>query len=156
MQKISVDLWFNSNAEEAVSFYTSIFDNSKISKTLYYGKDTPGPEGEVMYIDFELEGQRFGAINGGPEFTFSPAISIVVSCETQDELDRIWNALSAVPEAEQCGWCQDKFGVSWQIVPERLNDLLTDEDPERAYRAMQAMLQMKKLDMDALEKAAAG
>lgn len=156
MDKISVDLWFDDNAEEAVNFYVSVFNNSRVLRTLDYVENTPGPEGTVMYIEFELEGKRFGAVNGGPHFKFSPAISLVVNCESQDELDSYWNKLSAVPEAEQCGWLQDKFGVSWQIVPVQLGELLHDNDPERAKRATYAMLEMKKLDIEALEKAAAG
>jgi len=156
MQAISVDLWFDDNAEEAVDFYTSVFNNSKVSSVMRYGKDMPGPEGTVMYIDFELEGQRFGAINGGPQFKLSPAVSLVVARDTQEELDELWMKLSAVPEAEQCGWLQDKFGLSWQIVPPQLGESLLDEDPQRAERAMRAMLDMKKIDIEKLEKTAAG
>lgn len=156
MQKISVDLWFDNNAQEAVEFYTSVFEDSKILNTTYYAKDMPGREGDVMYVEFLLNGQRFGAINGGPHFKFTPAVSIVVNCETQEEVDRYWNALSAVPEAEQCGWVQDKYGLSWQIVPNRLGELLTSDDKAAAERAMHAMLNMKKLDIAELEKAAAG
>lgn len=156
MQAISVDLWFDDNAEEAVSFYTSIFNDSKVSSVTRYGKNMPGPEGSVMYIEFELEGQRFGAVNGGPHFTFNPAISLVVCRDTQEGIDELWGKLSAVPEAEQCGWLRDKFGLSWQIVPSRMGEFLQDKDPDSADRAMQAMLGMKKIDIEALEKATAG
>ena len=156
MKKLGVDLWFDKNAEEAVDFYMSVFADAKVLGTTYYPKEAPGPEGSVMYIQFELEGQTYGAINGGPHFTFSPAISMTVTVDTQDELDDVWGKLSAVPKDEQCGWLTDKFGLSWQIVPTRLNELISDPDRERASRAVKAMLQMKKLDIAALEAAADG
>lgn len=156
MNKITFDLWFDTNAEEAVAFYTSVFENSKIIHTTKYASGMPGPEGTVMYVEFEIEGQKFGAINGGPHFKFNPAISLVVNVEDQEELDFYWDKLSAVPEAEQCGWLQDKFGVSWQIVPKAFAEMMHDEDTARAERAMRAMLDMKKFDIAALEKAAAG
>lgn len=156
MRNLSIDLWFDDNAEEAANFYTSIFPNSKILGITNYGPNQPGREGQVMYVRFELNGQQYGAVNGGPMFKFNEALSIVVNCETQDEIDYYWEKLSAVPEAEQCGWLKDKFGLSWQIVPTILEQFMIDGDDERTNRAMQAMMQMKKFDITALEKAAAG
>ena len=157
MQKIIPFLWFNDNAEQAVNFYLSIFKDGKIITISRYdkaGAQVSGrPEGSVLTVDFELFGQRFSALNGGPVFTFSPAVSFLVQCETQEELDRYWNQLSAKPEAEQCGWLQDKYGVSWQIVPTVLDKLINDEDKEKAGRAMKAMLGMKKIDIEALKRA---
>jgi len=145
MQKIVPCLWFDSNAEEAVNLYTSVFKNSKIESVSYYGKDGPGPAGSVLTMEFTLEGQRFMALNGGPYYAFTPAISLMVSVETQAELDKIWDTLSAEPEEEQCGWLKDRFGLSWQIVPTVLGQLMQDPDPERVNRVTQAMLKMKKL-----------
>ena len=162
MQKITPFLWFNDNAEEAVQFYVSIFKNSKLVNVTRYdaaaAKASGRPEGSVMTAAFELEGQPFAALNGGPVFKFTEAISFVVNCETQEEVDYYWNKLSegGDEKAQQCGWLKDKFGVSWQIVPTALNELLGDPDHARAQRAMQAMLQMKKLDINALRKAAEG
>lgn len=156
MKPNSVDLWFDDNAEEAVAFYTSVFPNSRVFNSIDYPEGGYGTPGTVMYIQFELNGQVYGAVNGGPLFEFSEAISIVLNCESQDEVDYYWEKLSAVPESEQCGWVKDKFGLSWQIVPTRLGDLMTDPDSERAGRAMRAMLGMKKLDIAALEAAADG
>lgn len=158
MQKITPFLWFDTQAEEAVNYYTSLFKNSKILDTTRYdeaGEKVSGrPAGSVMTMTFELEGQQFTALNGGPIFKFTEAVSFVISCETQEEIDRFWEKLSAVPESEQCGWVKDKFGVSWQIVPTRLGELLANPDPEKAGRVMQAMLQMKKLVIAELENAA--
>ncbi len=151
MQKITPFLWFDDNAEEAVDFYTSIFKNSGIESVMRYGDAGPGPKGSVMSVTFRLEGQTFIALNGGPQFTFSPAISLFVSCATQEEVDDLWERLSAGGEKEECGWLRDRYGVSWQIVPTILGDLLSD--PATSPRVMRAMLQMKKLDIGALKKA---
>ncbi len=160
MQKITPCLWFDDKAEEAVNFYVSLFENSKIHSTTRYdeasAKVSGQPVGTVLTVEFELNGQKFLAMNGGPLFKFSEAISFIINCETQEEVDRLWEALSAVPESEQCGWLKDKFGLSWQIVPTRLNELLTDPDSLKSGRVMQAMLLMKKIDIALLEKAAAG
>lgn len=156
MQKIMPCLWFDNQAEEAANFYCSIFKNSKILKIARYGDVGPGPAGSVMTVEFQLEGQKFLGLNGGPHFTFTPAISLVVDCKTQEEVDAYWSRLSAHKEAEQCGWLQDKFGLSWQIVPRALGALMGGADPARSQRVMQAMLQMKKLDVAALEKAYTG
>jgi predicted 3-demethylubiquinone-9 3-methyltransferase (glyoxalase superfamily) len=155
MQKITPFLWFNDKAEEAMKFYTSIFKNSKIKTVTRYGDAGPGPKGSVMTASFLLEGQEFVALNGGPQFTFSPAISFVVNCRTQSEVDRLWEKLSAGGEKLPCGWLKDKYGVSWQVVPTILVKLLNDRDPVKANRVMQAMLQMKKIDI-AMLKAAYG
>jgi predicted 3-demethylubiquinone-9 3-methyltransferase (glyoxalase superfamily) len=149
-------LWFDTQGEDAARFYTAIFPNSRITDVARYGAAGPRPEGEVMTAAFELDGQPFVALNGGPEFTFNEAISFQVSCKDQDEVDRYWDALAEGGEEGPCGWLKDKFGVSWQIVPEALPRLLGDPDPERAQRAMAAMLQMKKLDVSELEAAAGG
>jgi len=149
-------LWFDTNGEDAARFYTAIFPNSRITDVARYGSTGPRPEGEVMTAAFELDGQPFVALNGGPEFTFNEAISFQVSCKDQDEVDRYWDALSEGGEEGPCGWLKDKFGVSWQIVPEALPRLLGDRDPERAQRAIAAMLQMKKIDISELEAAAEG
>jgi predicted 3-demethylubiquinone-9 3-methyltransferase (glyoxalase superfamily) len=148
-QRITPFLWFDSQAQEAVRFYTSIFKNSKVLAS---------PAGSVMVVEFELEGQRFTALNGGPHFKFNEAISLVVHCQSQKEVDHYWDRLSEGGDerAQQCGWLKDKFGVSWQVVPDRLNELLTDRDPEKARRAMAAMLKMKKIDVAELERAAKG
>jgi predicted 3-demethylubiquinone-9 3-methyltransferase (glyoxalase superfamily) len=153
MQKITPFLWFNDKAEEAMKFYTSIFRNSKIKSVTRYGDAGPGPKGSVMTANFLLDGQEFVALNGGPQFTFSPAISFVVNCLTQSEVDRLWEKLSAGGEKQQCGWLKDKYGVSWQIVPTILVKLLNDRDPEKSKRVMQAMLQMNKIDIALLKKA---
>lgn len=156
-QKITPFLWFDNQAEEAANFYVSIFPNSKIGTVARYdeagAKASGRPEGSVMTIEFQLEGQEFVALNGGPVFKFSPAISFVVNCETQEEVDGLWGKLSAVKEAEQCGWLQDKYGVSWQIIPKVLGEMLSDKDPKKTGRVMQAMLQMKKIDIAKLEEA---
>jgi predicted 3-demethylubiquinone-9 3-methyltransferase (glyoxalase superfamily) len=155
MQKITPWLWFDTEGEEAATFYTSVVPNSRIVDITRYGSAGPRPEGTVMTVSFELDGQEFVALNGGPEFTFSEAVSFQVDCETQDEVDSYWSQLSAGGEEGPCGWLKDRYGVSWQIVPTALPRLLGDPDPERSQRVMQAMLKMKKLDIDALERAAA-
>jgi predicted 3-demethylubiquinone-9 3-methyltransferase (glyoxalase superfamily) len=153
IQKITPFLWFDHQAEEAASFYTSIFPNSKIVKMIRYGKNSPGPAGSVMTVEFQLEGQTFVALNGGPVFKITEAISFVVNCQSQDEVDRYWEKLSAGGAEVQCGWLKDKFGLSWQIVPTALPELLNDPDPKKAERVMKVMLTMKKLDIAALKKA---
>jgi predicted 3-demethylubiquinone-9 3-methyltransferase (glyoxalase superfamily) len=156
MQKITPCLWFDTEAEEAAAFYTSIFENSRIIEVSHYTEAGPRPAGMALTVQFELEGQEFTALNGGPEFTFDEAISFQVSCETQEEADEFWSRLSEGGEEGQCGWLKDRFGVSWQIVPTRVVELVTDPDPEKAARATSAMLQMKRLDIAAVEQAAAG
>jgi len=153
MQKITPFLWFNDQAEEAVNFYTSIFKNSKISSVSRYPETGPGKPGAVMTATFELDGQEFMALNGGPEFKFTPAISFFVNCDTQEEVDEFWERLSAGGEKSQCGWLTDRFGVSWQIVPKVLGELMGDKDPQKAQRVMNAMLQMTKLDIAELKRA---
>lgn len=151
------NLWFPMNAEEAVDFYVSVFPNSSIGFVSHYGPDSPGPEGTVMTIDFTLDGNRFTAINGGDQFPFTEAVSFLVECPTQDEVDRYWDALTADGGEEiQCGWLKDRFGLSWQIVPEGFEAMMTDPDPERVQRAMQAMFGMKKLVLADLQAAADG
>lgn len=157
MQKITPFLWFDDNAEEAVELYVSTFKNSKIiSVSRKSGDAGPGTAGAIMSVTFELEGQPFMALNGGPHFTFSPAISLFVSCETQAEVDQLWKDLAEGGEPQECGWLRDKFGVSWQIIPTALGRLLGDPDPEKAQRVMQAMLSMTKLDIAGLERAHQG
>jgi predicted 3-demethylubiquinone-9 3-methyltransferase (glyoxalase superfamily) len=153
MQKITPFLWFDGNAEEAVNFYTSTLKNSRIVNMSRYGEGAPAPKGTVMSATFILEGQEFMALNGGPMFTFSPAISFFVKCETQEEIDTLWEKLSAGGKKERCGWLKDKFGVSWQIIPPILGELLQDKDPQRAQRVMQAMMQMDKIDIKKLKQA---
>jgi predicted 3-demethylubiquinone-9 3-methyltransferase (glyoxalase superfamily) len=153
VQKITTFLWFDNQAEEAVNFYTSIFKNSKIDSVARYGDAGPGPKGTVMTATFQLEGQQFMALNGGPEFKFTEAISFFVNCETQDEVDTLWDKLSEGGEKSQCGWLKDKFGVSWQIIPSALGQLLGDPDPRKSQNVMQAMLQMTKIDIAALRRA---
>jgi predicted 3-demethylubiquinone-9 3-methyltransferase (glyoxalase superfamily) len=154
MQKIIPNLWFDTEAEDAAKFYTSIFENSRINNISHYGEAGPRPAGTVLTVDFELDGQGFTALNGGPEFKFNEAISFLVNCETQEEVDRLWDALTEDGQEVQCGWLRDKYGVAWQIVPTRLQELLQDPDAEKANRVMTAMLQMVKIDIDTLEKAA--
>lgn len=154
MQKISPFLWFDTEGEEAAEFYTSVFPNSKILEVTRYGSAGPRPEGMVMTVRFELDGQEFVALNGGDEFTFSEAISFAVQCETQDEVDAYWSKLTDGGEEGPCGWLKDRHGVSWQIVPTRLPELLTDPDKEKAQRVMEAMLGMTKIEIDELERAA--
>ncbi len=151
MQKITPFLWFDDNAEEAANFYMSIFGNSRIESVMRYGDAGPGPKGSVMAVTFQLEGQTFIALNGGPHFAFSPAISMFVSCATQEEVDELWERLSEGGEKQECGWLKDKYGLSWQIVPTVLGDLLND--PAKSPKVMQAMLQMKKLDIGVLKRA---
>lgn len=153
MQKITPFLWFDGNAEDAMNFYASVFENSKIGSVQRYGKSGPGPEGAVMTATFEIAGQKFMALNGGPQFKFTQAISFFVNCETQEEVDQLWNTLSAGGEKGRCGWLKDKFGLSWQIVPSLLGELLRDSDAERSRRVMKAMLGMDKIDMAALKRA---
>ena len=153
MQKITPFLWFDGKAEEAANFYTSIFPNSKIVSMMRSREAGPGPKGSVMSATFELQGQEFIALNGGPMFTFSPAISFFVHCETQEEVDKFWEKLSEGGEKQRCGWLKDKFGVSWQIVPTVLGQLLQDKDGEKSKRVMNAMLQMDKLDIASLKRA---
>jgi predicted 3-demethylubiquinone-9 3-methyltransferase (glyoxalase superfamily) len=156
-QKIVPCLWFDRQAEEAAKFYGTVFNNSKIIHISRYGKESSKasgqPEGSVLTVEFELMGQKFIALNGGPVFKFTPAISFMVECETQKEIDHLWESLSFVPEAEQCGWLQDKYGVSWQIVPANLGRMMKDKDPARTERVMQAIMPMKKLDKRVLERA---
>ncbi len=151
-QKIVTFLWFNNNAEEAVNFYTSVFKNSKIGSTRHYGDAGPGPKGSVMIMTFELEGQQFIALNGGPHYQFTPAISLMVNCETQDEIDELWNKLTEGGKEVQCGWLTDKFGLSWQIVPANIGRFYSG-GAESASRVMKAMMPMKKLDMNVLQAA---
>jgi len=153
MQKITPFLWFNDNLEEAMNFYISIFKNSKIVSVNRSGEAGPGPKGMVTGATFELDGQRFLALNGGPHFTFTPAISMFVNCETQQEIDDLWEKLSAGGEKSRCGWLKDKFGLSWQIVPSDLGDMLQDKNPQKAKSTMNAMLQMNKLDIEKLRQA---
>jgi predicted 3-demethylubiquinone-9 3-methyltransferase (glyoxalase superfamily) len=153
MQKIIPFLWFDGRAEEAMSFYTSIFKNAKIGRVTRYGDAGPGPKGTVMSATFQLEGQEFMALNAGPQFKFSPAISFFVDCKTQEEVDELWEKLSAGGKTERCGWLTDKFGLSWQIIPSILGELLSDKDPEKSQRVMKAMLQMDKIDIAGLKRA---
>lgn len=157
MQKITPHLWFDNQAEEAANFYVSIFKNSKVGNISRYSDDAAQVAGQlkgsVMTVSFTIEGQDFVALNGGPIFKFTEAISFMVNCDTQEELDELWQKLSADPEAEQCGWLKDKFGVSWQIVPTVLGELMSDPDPVKSQRVMTALLQMKKLDIAALQQA---
>ena len=155
MPTITPWLWFDTEAEDAATFYTSVFPNSRITEIARYGSAGPRPEGMVMTVAFELDGQPFAALNGGPDFTFNEAISFEVSCDTQEEVDEYWRTLSEGGEEGPCGWLKDKFGVSWQIIPTALPRLLSDPDQEKSQRVMQAMLSMKKIEIDALERAAA-
>lgn len=157
MQKITPFLWFDDNAEEAAQLYTSIFANAKILSVSRYGDGGPKPKGHAMSVEFQLEGQLFYALNGGPMYKFSEAISLFVSCETQAEVDELWRKLCADGGQEsRCGWLKDKFGLSWQIIPSILSPLLRDPDPQRAQRVLEAMLRMNKLDIAALQRAHAG
>jgi predicted 3-demethylubiquinone-9 3-methyltransferase (glyoxalase superfamily) len=153
MQKITPFLWFNDQAEQAVNFYTSIFKNSKIGSITRYGDAGPGQKGKVMSATFQLGGQEFMALNGGPVFSFSPAISFFVNCRTQEEVDEYWEKLSEDGEKQKCGWLKDKFGVSWQIVPTALGELLNDKDAKKSQNVMQAMLMMDKIDIKGLKLA---
>lgn len=153
-QKITPFLWYTDQAEEAAKFYTSIFKNSQIKTVARSGEGGPGPAGSVMTIAFEIEGQEFVALNGGPLFKFTPAVSFVINCETQEEVDNFWEKLSAGGKTDRCGWLTDKFGLSWQVVPTALGELIRDPDPAKSKRVMQAMLQMTKIDIQGLKKAA--
>jgi predicted 3-demethylubiquinone-9 3-methyltransferase (glyoxalase superfamily) len=153
MQKITPFLWFDGKAEEAMNFYVSVFKNSKILRILHYGEAGPGMNGTVMTVNFLIEGQEFVALNGGPQFIFSPAISFVVNCGTQKEIDEYWERLSEGGEKQPCGWLKDRFGVSWQVVPVILPDMLNDADPEKVQRVMKAMLQMGKIEIKKLLQA---
>ena len=155
-QKITPFLWFDDNAEAAINLYLSIFANSRLLTASRYGDNGPGPKGTIMTAKFELEGQLFVALNGGPHFKFSEAISLVVECESQDEVDNYWEKLSAGGQKSQCGWLKDKFGLSWQIVPTALMEMMQDPDAARRGRVMQAMMQMHKLEIAPLERAFAG
>ena len=155
-QKITTFLWFDNNAEEAANFYVSIFKNSKILNTVRYGDLGPGPKGTVMTIEFELDGQRFTGLNGGPTFKFTEAISLVVHCETQQEVDYFWEKLSEGGQKVECGWLKDKYGLSWQVVPNVLLELLKDGDSAKLERVMRAVMSMKKFDIEDLKRAAAG
>jgi predicted 3-demethylubiquinone-9 3-methyltransferase (glyoxalase superfamily) len=153
MQKIAPFLWFDNQAEEAMRFYVSTFKNSRVLSISRYGDAGPGPKGTVMVAAFELDGQEFLALNGGPQFTFSPAVSFLVNCKAQDEVDYFWEKLSEGGEKHQCGWLRDKYGLSWQIVPTILSELMQDKDPEKSKRVMEAMLQMQKIDIEGLKRA---
>jgi predicted 3-demethylubiquinone-9 3-methyltransferase (glyoxalase superfamily) len=152
-KKVTTFLTFDDQAEQAMNLYTSIFDNSKIVSTTRYGDAGPGPNGALMSGTFELDGQEFMALNGGPSFTFAQGISLFVDCETQEEVDELWEKLSEGGETGPCGWLTDRFGVSWQIIPRALGEMLGDEDPEKSQRVMQAMLQMSKIEIDGLRRA---
>jgi predicted 3-demethylubiquinone-9 3-methyltransferase (glyoxalase superfamily) len=156
MPKITPFLWFDTQAEEAAKFYTSIFKNSRIRAVARYPGGSPGPSGTVMTVGFELDGQPFTALNGGPHFKFNESVSFVVHCETQEEVDEYWEKLSEGGAPNVCGWLKDKFGVSWQITPNALIDMLQDKDPEKSKRVMQAMLQMKKIEIEPLRQAYEG
>jgi predicted 3-demethylubiquinone-9 3-methyltransferase (glyoxalase superfamily) len=156
MQKITPYLWFDNQAEEAVNFYTSIFKNSRVLNVSHYGEAGPGPAGSVMTATFELDGQEFIALNGGPQYKFTEAISFLVHCKTQKEVDELWEKLSAGGEEGPCGWLKDKFGVSWQIIPTALGEMLSDPDPARSQRVMEAMLKMTKIEIPVLKQAYEG
>jgi predicted 3-demethylubiquinone-9 3-methyltransferase (glyoxalase superfamily) len=155
-QKIIPNLWFDTEAEAAAAFYVSVFKSSRIVNVARYTEAGPRPAGMVMTVEFELDGQRFVGINGGPQFTFDEAVSFQINCETQDEVDYFWERLSEGGKEGQCGWLTDRFGLSWQVVPTGMEELFADPDPERAQRAMQAMLEMGKIDIASLREAAAG
>ena len=153
MQKITPFLWYDDKAEEAANYYVSIFKNSRIGTIRRYGAAGPGPQGSVMSVEFELDGQPFIALNGGPVFSFSPAVSFFVNCETQEEVDELWDKLSAGGEKQRCSWLKDRYGLSWQIVPSALGELLQDKNPAKSTSVMQAMLKMDKVDIKALREA---
>ncbi len=156
MPKITPFLWFDSQAEGAMNFYVSIFKNAKAGRVTRYGDAGPGPKGQAMSVTFELEGQQFMALNGGPHFHFTEAISLFVSCDTQEEVDDLWSKLTAGGAPSRCGWLKDKYGLSWQIIPRQLGEMLADKDPARSQRVMRAMLQMDKIDIAALKRAYEG
>ncbi len=153
MQKITTYLWFNDNAEEAVNFYVSLFDDSKIINVVRHREGGPGPAGQAFFITFQLNGQQFYALNGGPMFKFTEAMSLYVNCQTQDEIDTLWEKLTAEGKESRCGWLKDKYGLSWQIIPTSLGEMMQDTDPVRAGRVMQAVLQMNKMDIAKLQEA---
>ena len=155
-QKITTFLWFNNNAEEAANFYVSVFKNSRILNTVAHVEGVPAPAGVTLTVDFELDGERFTALNGGPQFKFTEAISLVVHCQTQEEVDYFWEKLSEGGEKVECGWLKDKFGLFWQIVPEILTEVFQSGDKQKIQRVMQAVMKMKKLEIEGLQKAAAG
>jgi predicted 3-demethylubiquinone-9 3-methyltransferase (glyoxalase superfamily) len=155
-QRITPNLWFDTEAEEAAAFYTSVFENSRIVHVAHYTEAGPRPAGTVMTVEFELDGQRFVGINGGPQFKFDEAVSFQINCEDQDEVDYYWGKLTEGGEEGPCGWLKDRYGLSWQVVPTGMEELFSDPDPERARRAMEAMLGMRKLDIAALRDAADG
>lgn len=152
--KIVPCLWFDTEAEEAATFYTSVFPNSRILGLTHYGEGAPRPAGTVLTANFELDGQEYTALNGGPDFTFNEAVSFQIMCEDQDEIDTYWAKLTDGGEEGPCGWLKDRYGLSWQVVPTRLLELISDPDPDRASRAMQCMMQMQKIDIAAIERAA--
>ena len=156
MDKITPFLWFDSQAEEAMNFYMSIFKNSKVERISRYGEAGPGPKGSVMSVEFVLEGQTFMALNAGPHFQFTPAISFFVNCETQKEVDELWEKLSEGGSKERCGWLKDEFGLSWQVVPSALGRMLQDEDPKKSARVMKAMMKMDKIEIEVLKRAHKG
>ena len=156
MSPIIPNLWFDTEAEQAAEFYTSVFPNSRIVSTALYPEGSPGPVGTVMTVEFELDGQRFVGINGGPQFPFTEAVSFQINCDGQDEVDYYWEKLTDGGEESMCGWLRDRFGLSWQVVPAGMDEVFADPDPARAQRAMQAMLGMRKLDIAALREAADG
>jgi predicted 3-demethylubiquinone-9 3-methyltransferase (glyoxalase superfamily) len=156
MPKITPFLWFDNNAEEAMNFYISIFKNSKVLNVTRYGNAGPGPKGTVMTAEFELDGQEYVALNGGPIFKFTEAISFVVNCETQEDVDHYWEKLSDGGQKSRCGWLKDKFGLSWQVVPTILAELIADKDPEKSQRVMEAMLRMDKIEIEPLKRAYEG
>jgi predicted 3-demethylubiquinone-9 3-methyltransferase (glyoxalase superfamily) len=154
MPQITPNLWFDTQAQEAAEFYVSVFPNSKVTNVTYYGEAGPGPAGTVLTVDFELDGQPFTGINGGPDFTFTEAVSFLINCADQEEVDSYWAKLTDGGSEVQCGWLKDRYGLSWQVVPVGMNEVLNDPDPARSERAMRAMLGMKKLDLAALHAAA--
>lgn len=156
MQRITPFLWFDNNAEEAMNFYVSVFKNSRVNRVTRYGEAGPGPAGSVMTVEFELDGQEFVGLNGGPHFQFTEAVSFTVKCETQEEIDYYWDKLSEGGQKSRCGWLKDKFGLSWQVEPRILGDLMADKDPEKAKRVMEAMLKMDKIDIEPIKRAYEG
>ena len=156
MPKITPNLWFDSDAEEAAEFYCSVFPNSKITNVSHYPENSPGEAGTAMTVEFELDGTSFVGINGGPEFKFDEAVSFEINCKDQEEVDFYWEKLTDGGRESQCGWLKDRYGLSWQVVPEGMAEVFNDDDPSRAARAMEAMLKMGKLDVEALRKAADG
>ena len=156
MQRITPFLWFDNNAEEAMNFYVSVFKNSRVHRVVRYGEAGPGPAGTVMTVEFELDGQEFVGLNGGPRFKFTEAVSFTVKCETQEEVDYYWDTLSEGGEKSRCGWLKDKFGLSWQVEPRILGDLMADKDPEKAKRVMAAMLKMDKIEIEPIKRAYEG